>query len=434
MKNIRNYTDLAAYNADTTRPANENVVSLVKDVNVIIRKGVNIIAEARFAGEGDTAVWDTVDLRAKVVKLGTLYPAQLSSRYIIGGTVKMRNEKYVYAVPNVYATSSQYGAPWKAKLSGFSFASAGSFTLTINSTETPAINYTTADTLTTLAASMQTAIRAVMTVATWTVTAYDGYIVVEQNSYTPNVTSFTCSDAGVTVNILTGNYQTATSGLLNDNTQIFRIDGSVTSWAGNVYERFLSYYSVSGADITNSGLLDYNVIRESRFNATDNPILYDYYGTYRNYIAAKMARYPYSKGIMTDRDGKSNTDKLSAVMYPDHDGSQQPGFPAAYVAKQFGIAGAGVFDVGNWWLPSAPELYQIMYSITEGLTGFELDNLNKGIEAAGGTKINVGHYIWSSSEFGGIYAFLYYGTYGIMRVISKSSVGSVRPLSAFQIL
>lgn len=433
MKNIRNYTNKAAYDADGTRPTNENTVSLIKDTHVIIRKGINIISEARFAGMGDTVVYDTVDLRPKVVKLGTLM-LPLSSRYIVVGTVWRRDEKNIYVCANQYTTSSQWGAPWKAKLSGFSFASAGSFTLTINSTTTAAIAYTTSDTLATLAASMQAAIRAVMTIATWTVTAYAGYIVVEQNSYSPNVTSFTCSDVGITVNILTGNYQTATTGLLNNNTQIFRIDGSVTLWAGNNYEKFLAYYSVNGSDTTGGNLLDAAVIRESRFNATDNPVIFNYYGTYRNYIAAKMVRYPYSKGIITDSNGKSNTQKLAAVIFIDHDGSVKPGHPAAYNASQYKIAGAGVFDVGNWWLPSASELYQIMYSITEGLSGFPLDTLNAGIAAAGGTKINVGHYLWTSSEYGGSNAFYYNGPNGTMNPTFKSNVYSVRPVSAFQIL
>lgn len=433
MKNINKYDNLAAYDADTNRPTDENTVSLVKDINIIKRNGVNIITDGRFAGVGDTVVYDTVDLRPKVVKLGTL-TLPLQSRYIIVGTVWGRNEKNVFVVSNQYLPSAQWGAPWKVKLSGFSFASAGSFTLTINATRTAAISYTTSDTLTTLAASMQAAIRAVMTIATWTVTAYADYIVVEQNSYTPNVTSFTCSDASITVSILTGNYQTATSGLLNNNTSVFRIDGSVTSWAGANYEKILAYYSVNGSDTTGGGLLDASVIKESRFNVTDNPVIFNYYGTYLNYIAAKMIRYPYSKGIITDNDGKGNTNKLAAVMFTDHDGTLKAAYPAASSAKNFGIAGAVGFTPGNWWLPTVSELYLIMKDLTYGLSGFSLDRVNKGIEAAGGTKMHVGHYIWTSSEYAGSYAFYYNGGTGSIGATIKYRVYDVRPLSAFQIL
>ena len=435
MKNINNYTNLAAYNADSNRPTNQNTVSLIKDTNSILRKGVNVITEARYAGIGDTVVYDTVDQRPKVVKLDTLI-LPLSGRYIIVGTVWRRDEKNVYIVANQYAESSKWGSPWRAKLSGFDFSSAGSFTVTINSSTTAAINYTTSDTLATLAVKIQDAIRAIMTThpAGWTATAYENYIVVQQDSYTPNVTSFTCSYAGVTINVLTGNYQTATTGLLKNDTSVFRIDGSVTTWAGCNYEKFLSYFSVNGSDTTNGGLLDASVIKESRFNATDNPILFNYYGTYRNYIAAKMIRYPYSKGIITDYDGKGNTDKLASVMFTDHDNTVKAAYPAAYAAKNFGIAGAQGFTPGSWWLPSAVELYLIMKDVTYGLSGFALDKLNKGIEAAGGTKISVGHYIWTSSEYAGNHAFNYNGSLGTIHAIGKFYVYYVRPLSAFQIL
>ena len=43
MKNINNYANLAAYEADTNRPTDENTVSLIKDINIIKRKGVNVI-------------------------------------------------------------------------------------------------------------------------------------------------------------------------------------------------------------------------------------------------------------------------------------------------------------------------------------------------------------------------------------------------------
>ena len=433
MKNIKSYANKAAYDADATRPTNQSLVNMVVDTNSIIRKGVNIITEGGFAGVGDTVVYDTIDLRPKVVKLGTL-KLPLPSRYIIVGTVWGRNEKNVFVVSNQYPSSTTWGAPWKVKLSGFSFASAGSFTLTINSTTTGVISYTTSDTPTTLAASIQAAIRAVMTVSAWTVTAYSNYIVVEQNSYTPNVTGFTCSDAGITVNILTGNYQTVTSGLLNANANIFRVDGSVTSSAITNLEKSYLYYSVSGSDTTGGQILDAGIIKESRFNAMDNPILFNAYGTYMNYLAAKKVRYPYSKGIITDRNGKSNTDKLAGVMFTDHDGTQKPGYDAAYAAKTFGIAGAGDFVAGNWWLPSAPELYLIMKDVTEGLTGFALDKLNAGIYAAGGTKISVSHNLWSSSEYGGSLAFSYGGTLGSMSAYLKYYAFSVRPVSEFQIL
>ena len=57
MKNINKYENLAAYDADTNRPANENTVSLIKDINIIKRKGVNVIVPSIYCSVGDTVVY-----------------------------------------------------------------------------------------------------------------------------------------------------------------------------------------------------------------------------------------------------------------------------------------------------------------------------------------------------------------------------------------
>ena len=277
MKNINKYDNLAAYEADTNRPTDENTVSLIKDKNIIKRKGVNVIVPSIYCEVGDTVIYDTVEEKYKVIKNGTVNRALLSSRYIITAVVVERNNisALIDAGVQVY---QQWAASYKVKMSGFSFASAGGFTLTINSTTTSAINYATTDTLATLATKMNDAIRAIMTTHPlgWTVTAYADYIVVEQNSYTPNVTIFTCSDTNITVNILTGNYQTAHTGLLSPS-KLYRNDGTAEYYAGANWWKFKQYYSASGEDLTNQTLTSVGVIKESRFNATDNPILFEYY-------------------------------------------------------------------------------------------------------------------------------------------------------------
>ena len=432
MKYIKNYADQAAYDADLSRPANANVVSHIKSIAANVYQQHNIILEADFAGIGDTVVFDTVDLRPKVVKLGSL-KLPISGRYIIVGTVYGVDEEWVRVAANVNASSStQWGAPKKMKLSGFNLSASGSFTFTINSSVTPAIEYTSADTLTTLAVKMQDAIRAVMTIATWTATAYQDYIVIAQNSYTPNVTNFTCSNPLISISFLTGNYQTASSGLITANTSIFRKDGSVTSFAGCVYEKLVSYYSVNGEDVVNKRPGDVNIIRESRFNATDNPELVNYYGTYRNYMADKMARIPYGKGIMSGVSGKINTKALAATQYIDHDGSTQQGYPAASIANAYGLAGSSGFEPGDWWLPSVPEGMLLVGPRTYGLAGQPLDPVNVGIYAAGGAYINPGAHHWMSSEYGANNAWYYYGTAGYMRAYNKGNALTVRPVTAFR--
>lgn len=428
MKYIKNYADQAAYDADQTRPTDASVVSLINASKMVRYNGVNVVAEVDYASKGDAVIFDTVDGRTKVVKLGTL-ALPLSERYIICGTVSKVDEAYVWMVPN-QSLSVQWGSPKKIIMSGFV---PGDITISINAIQTAVISYLPTDSLADLASKIQNAIQAIMAAhpTGWTASAYATYIVVQQNSYTPNVTSFACSDGGVTVSILGNlNYQTATSGLLANNPLIYRKDGSSTSWAGGHFEKFLGYYSVNGEDVTGRDVGVGNVIKESRFNEIDNPALVAYYGTYRNYVADKMARHPYGKRIMADQSGQINTLILAADTFADHDGVIVPGFPAAAAANGFGIENTP-FLAGQWWLPSAPEFLEIMEGITYGYSQYPLDPISRGLRDAGGAYINPGTHHWTSSEYSGHNAWYYYGTHGTIYATHKYTVFSVRPVTRF---
>lgn len=427
MKYIKNYENKVAHDADTTRPLDKSVVSLIKDSSKVIYEGVNIITESGYASKGDTVVHDIIDERPKVVKLGTL-KLPIPSRYIIVGTVASVSNEFVDMIAN-QQFSDQWGAPKLMRLTGFT---PSNFTMIINSTVTPVIDYLTTDSLSDLATKIQAAIQTVMTThaAGWTAFAYLNTIIVRQNSYTPNVTSLTCSDANVAIEFLNENYQTATSGLLNNSTQIFRNDGSVTTWAGCHLDKFIEYYSVNGEDVTGREVGVGNVIRESRFNMTDNPLLVAYYGTYRNYVADKMGRYPYGKGIMNDVSGKENTRILAEVTYIDHEGVIRPAYPAASRANDYGIEGTP-FGPGEWWLSSTPEWMPLMGGITYRLSQYPLDPISRGLRDVGAPYIDPNTYYWASSEYSGYYAGTYLGAFGLMTVYYKFNTYSVRPVSRF---
>ena len=286
---------------------------------------------------------------------------------------------------------------------------------------------------------MQAAIRAIMTVATWTVTSYATYVVVQQSSYAPNVTIFTVNDADNKIirEILTGNYQTALSGLLTLISFIRQKNGVDTSRAMTNLEIAIIYYSVSGTENIDQPVMSTTVVKESRFNITDNPLLVAHYKTYRAYIADKMPRSPYSKGVITDMSGKISTEKLAAILYPDHDGTQQPCYPAAYAANQYGIDIPGHvtgFEKGNWYMQTSFYADLLMRDITYGLPGVTLANMdafNRGRYAAGLSPIPVTVYLWLISESSSNYAWIYYGTYGSMILITKNLSFSVRPAQAF---
>ena len=179
------------------------------------------------------------------------------------------------------------------------------------------------------------------------------------------------------------------------------------------------------------------VVKESRFNITDNPLLVAHYKTYRAYIADKMPRSPYSKGVITDLDAKGNTAKLASIMYPDHDGTQQPGYPAAYASNQYGINTPGHvtgFEKGNWHMQTPFYADLLMRVITYGLPNVTLANMdafNRGRYAAGLSPIPVTVYLWLISEYSSKFAWIYGGLNGGMGGNYKGTSLSVRPAQAF---
>ena len=107
MKYINKYDNELAYNADTNRPTTEATVSKIGEV-IKFDKGYNLVAEKQFCAVGDTVIYDKTDKRIKVVKLGSLNPATLDARYVIGGTVYNRTNTEMQVVSN----ASQGNAMW----------------------------------------------------------------------------------------------------------------------------------------------------------------------------------------------------------------------------------------------------------------------------------------------------------------------------------
>lgn len=443
MKYINEYANTAAYTADSNRPTSASTVSNIEDGTGLKFDGKNVLSLS--PGIGDIVVFDKTTSTKKFIKLDTYYAATLSPNLIVMGVVYDRTEKEVRVVAKNEIANQQWAAPYRVKLTGFDIATGGSFTITVNTTTTAAINYAASATLSQIATSVMAALEASgFTAATgWNATAdtVNNCIVVQQSWYTPNVTIFTVTDASSKVvrTILTGNYQTSVSGLLPIYALISRKDGSATYFAGAIWQMFYDYCRVNGDDTTNNAVSAASVIRESRFNATDNPLLTAYYVTYIMYLQYKMIKYPSSKNAITSIDGKGNTAKLAAVTYVDTDGTTKKAYPAAASASAYGIAVAGSttgFEAGGWWLPSAKELYMMLKDVTYGLAGIttaNCDAVNRSLSAIGGNLISVGGYWWSSTEVSANRAWGYSGSTGRLNGSSKNTMLAARPVSAFLI-
>ena len=441
MKYLNKYATTAAYKADSNRPTTESTTSLIQDGTGVKFDGKNVLVEKAGAGIGDICVYNKTLLRKQFINLDTYNAATFPANLVIIGVVYYRTEDKVHIVSTTQVDNVQWTAPFKAKLSGFDFSTGGTFTITVNTTTTASIVYTTANNLTTTASLIQTALNAGAdntALKNWAVTAdlVNNCIVATRSFYTPALTIFTTSDATskVTSSILCIDKQAQLTGFLTPYSGVTRNDGSV-SWAGGNFEKFYQYYYSNGGDTaTNQAVGTGDPIRYSRYNLTDNPLIVNFYGAgeagYAKYIQAKMTRYPYSKNAILDKYGKTNTDLLSAVSWVVVDLSMKPIFPAAYVAKQYGIIVTGHItglEAGSWWLPSFIELFLL-------IKDRKLDNtdaINRTLTAIGKTKILATGYYWSSSEINSSYSWLYNGGGGVMYYGTKGSSCSVRPVSAF---
>lgn len=443
MKYINEYATTAAYTADSNRPTTASTVSNIEDGTGLKFDGKNVLSLS--PGIGDIVVFDKTTMTKKFIKLDTYYAATLSPNLVVVGVVYDRTEKEVRVVAKNEIANQRWGAPYRVKLTGFDLATGGSFTITVNTTTTAAINYAASATLAQIASSIMAALEtAGFTAATgWSVAAdtVNNCIVVQQNWFTPNVTIFTVTDAASKVvrTILTGNYQTAASGLIPAYGSLSRRDGSATYFAGAIWKKFYDYYRVNGDDTANNDVGATSVIRESRFNAIDNPLLTSYYTTYVAYLSDKMIKYPSAKNAITSVDGKGNTAKLAAVNFVDADGTTKKAYPAASVALTFGIVVAGAttgFEAGNWWLPSTKELYMLVKDITYGIAGIttaNCDAVNRSLSAIGGNLMSVGGYLWSSTEYSANNAWFYSGYNGNLINSTKNNMLASRPVTAFLI-
>lgn len=440
MKNINHYANIAAYNADTNRPTNESVGSSINDGTGIIIAGKNILVDKAGAGIGDIVVFDKTDSKTKVIKYGTYQADGFPSNLVPQGVIYDKDEAKCYVASPSYLPSNRWAQGYRVKLTGFDFATGGTFAITVNATTTADITYNIGSDLAAAVVLIDAAINAGAdntALKHWTVATTGDYITLEHNRYTPVITSVAVTDSALKVEATTLtpiDYQTTASGLIPLHPTIYRNDGGNTSNAGFNFEKYKSYYSVSGDDTTGNTVgSTATTIKESRFNETDNPLLTAYYPTYDAYLQDKMAKEIYSKGAIWDRDGKMNTALLADVTFVDADGSVKPAYLPAYDAKNYEgaqVAGfATLFDKGAWWLPSAFEKYRLMKDRKLDFS----DEVNISLNAVWGAsaRISPSTNCWSSTEYSTNGAWFFNGTTGSLTNLGKITSYIGRAVSAF---
>lgn len=168
-------------------------------------------------------------------------------------------------------------------------------------------------------------------------------------------------------------------------------------------------------------------VREADF--TDNPyckLLRDTFASYDEYLNSMMVKYPCGAGgaITEFPCGKENTYKLADYTFLDNTtvtGEQSPLYPAANWAASISL-NAPKLGKGNWWLPSAAEIVEIMRDITYGskewaanpdIINLVLQKLTS-IDNSGWSMLSAQDSRWTSSRCLDFTAYWYDGFGGIL--------------------
>ena len=119
------------------------------------------------------------------------------------------------------------------------------------------------------------------------------------------------------------------------------------------------------------------MVRLVDFN--DSPycqILRDNFANYDEFFDSMMIKYPCGAGgdIIESPSGKENTYKLADCTYLDYGGTgkQEILYPAANWAASISL-NAPKLGKGNWWLPSAAEMAQMMRDVTYGTSFWQTE-------------------------------------------------------------
>ena len=195
--------------------------------------------------------------------------------------------------------NAKYAQGYKVKLTGFNFATGGSFDISLIDRETKSgtISYNTSATLGSIAASINA-----LAHSRFSAVANETYncITIEHNDYSAPTITISNSSPAITMTELAGKYQTTyvdtilDNGIIKPGQYYLKVYPPLRRWN---FAKFKAYYSVSGATDVGLSESSASILRQSAFNMTDNPVLYAKYGgDYDAYLMSEMA-WPCGRGI-----------------------------------------------------------------------------------------------------------------------------------------
>ena len=212
--------------------------------------------------------------------------------------------------------------------------------------------------------------------------------------------------------------------------------------------KYYDYYSSNGSN-PSYGMASINTqIPVSLSAFTSNPnckVLRDNFATYDEYVDSMMVKYQCGKyGISNEfSSGKENTYKLANCTYIYNYASevseQNTLYPAANWAASIDINAPGL-QAGNWWLPSAAEMVQMMRNITYGTSFWETkpDIVNRvlyelnNFDSKNWSMLSASTNRWTSSICGQKGAYFYYSFNGILGFDSFNFSKFVAPITLYE--
>jgi len=440
-KTINKYATKAAFDADeAARTAlNKTNISFIVETNRVNISGKNILREYSLAQKGDALVFSKT-ANSLVCIVGASYePSLLGSDFIDHKIVCVgeRGDEVFFAPKDVQA-GQMFGFPDVWKLDGFDLENGGSFTITIKDSDASA-GKTSVSNVTYAAGSTVADILAQITVPSSNTvkSAVGDYIRIQVTGWSASCgITVTTSGSEQAVRHNPERYQ---MGFNPEGMSVLgnvkRNKGLPTYFAGGNFKGFKNYYSVSGSEATNLGENSTDILRQSAFNSTDNPTLYNKFGgDYDAYLMSEMAKWPDNDGCLRNWAGKSDTDILNGRTFTDidADATLRYGFPAAHAAKVFGYADTGYttgLEAGNWHLPDINAMYTALKDVDFNTYA---DRFAKTVIKMGGNAHQVrSYYRWASSLASGIHAWSWY-TGCSLRAYHRGSSYSVWPFLALK--
>lgn len=388
---------------------------------------------------GDAVVGERSTKKVKFITLESFDNASLSSDYETIGVVYNRRGRKVKIVYKNNAGKT-WSSKWVLKLSGYTLdgtSRTGVITFRPDSSATENTDVTVTYNTTTLQGlvnALNTAFAANATMVSQHWVAYiNGSDVNIEHDYTFwQQSSYNDAKSGFK----------ATAALMPEVESIADIrrrhgggggEGCISSW-----ERAVAFYRTSTGTETYQGYVPSPI---SNVKDRAYPIaLQSYLGAncaeirkvfgegeqgWLNCMAAYMSVCPTDYGNMGMRDGLARTKLIAA--YKDTFGN--PVAPAANYCYNIDTV---ALPKGNWYLPTAEDLTDLLRIIKYGTNGsVNSDPINKTLAAMGGNTISNGSYLWSCCRYSSYNAWVAHGSYGFFGNYSLYYELSAVPVSLY---